>query len=61
MVTEPPKGATELSTRIERNAIPFFEALCGDARRLTRDVADAQASSTGTIGECRTQKAKVNR
>jgi hypothetical protein len=64
--TEPPESDLGLTTRFERNAIPLVEELYGVARRLTRNLADAEDADAedlvpDTIGECRAQEAKVNR
>ena len=54
--TEPPKSDLGLTTRFERNAIPPLEGLCSGARRLTRNLADAEDPVQDTIGECQLKR-----
>jgi hypothetical protein len=61
MKTEPPKGDLGLTTRFERNAIPLREEPYSGARRLTRNLANAEDLVPDIIGVCRAQQAKVNR
>jgi hypothetical protein len=47
-----------LTTRFERNAIPLLEELDGGARRLTRNLADAEDLVQDTIGEMSSSRGK---
>ena len=56
MKTEPPKSDLGLTTRFDRDAIPLLEGLYGGARRLTRNLADAEDPVQDTIGECQLKR-----